>query len=119
MPMLSRNDTIILGQQVDVAKVLDLLAMFKEAGKEMIDVRTILDEAAPKIKDFPALVTKLEQLSGSHDTCNVSEFSNWMKVSRQTVYNWRDCGYLVYSGRKVNLPETLNLWRSLPWLGSK
>ena len=92
--------------------------MFKEAGKERIDVRTILDEAAPKIKDFPALASKLEQLSGSHDTCNVSEFYNWMKVSRQTVYNWRDCGYLVYSGRKVNLPETLELWLSLPWLGS-
>ncbi len=63
--MLSRNDTIILGQQVDVAKALDLLTMFKEAGKERIDVRTILDESAPKIKDFPALVAKLEQLSGS------------------------------------------------------
>ena len=44
--MLSRNDSIILGQQVDVTKVLDLLAMFKEAGKERIDIRTILDEAA-------------------------------------------------------------------------
>ena len=39
--MLSRNDTIILGQQVDVAKALDLLTMFKDAGKEKIDVRTI------------------------------------------------------------------------------
>ena len=49
MPMLSRNDTIILGQQVDVAKALDLLTMFRGAGKEKIDVRTILNEAAPKI----------------------------------------------------------------------
>ena len=39
VPMLSRNDSIILGQQVDVAKALDLLAMFKEAGKERIDRR--------------------------------------------------------------------------------
>ena len=54
--MLSRNDTITLGQQVDVGKALDLLTMFKEAGKERIDVRTILDEAAPKIKDYAALL---------------------------------------------------------------
>ena len=27
VPMLSRNDSIILGQQVDVAKALDLLTM--------------------------------------------------------------------------------------------
>ena len=117
--MLSRNDSIILGQQVDVAKALDLLTMFKEAGKERIDIRTILDEAAPKIKDYSALVAKLEQLSGNHATCSITEFVNWTKVSRQTVYKWRDCGYLVYSGRKVNLPETLDLWRFLPWLGSK
>ena len=37
--MLSRNDTITLGLQVDVGKALDLLRMFKEAGKERIDVR--------------------------------------------------------------------------------
>lgn len=117
--MLSRNDMTVLMQQVDVGKALDLLTMFKEAGKEKIDVRTIMDEAAPKIKDYAALVERLEQLAGNHGTCNVSEFSAWMKVSRQTVYNWRDCGYLVYSGKKVNLPETLDLWLSLPWLGSK
>lgn len=31
-----------------------MLTMFKEAGKEKIDVRTIMDEAAPKIKDYAA-----------------------------------------------------------------
>lgn len=88
--MLTRNDSIILGQQVDVNKALDLLKMFQEAGKEKIDVWTILDESAPKIKSFATLEAKLEQLAGNHETCNVSEFSNWMKVSRSTVYTWRD-----------------------------
>lgn len=46
----------VLMQQVDVGKALDLLTMFKEAGKEKIGIRTILDEAAPKIKDYAALV---------------------------------------------------------------
>ena len=49
--MLTRSYITILMQQVDVTKAYDLLAMFKEAGKERIDIRTILDEAAPKIKD--------------------------------------------------------------------
>ena len=117
--MLTRSDITILMQQVDVAKALDLLNMFKGAGKERIDIRTILDEAAPKIKDYSALVARLEQLSGNHATCSITEFAAWLKVSRQTVYNWRDANYLVYSGKKVNLPETLDLWLSLPWLGSK
>ena len=42
-----------------------------------------------------------------------------MKVSRQTVYNWKDSNYLVFAGNEFNLPETLDLWLSLPWLGSK
>ena len=34
--MLTRSDITILMQQVDVTKEYDLLAMFKEAGKERI-----------------------------------------------------------------------------------
>ena len=33
--------------------------------------------------------------------------------------NWKDSNYLVFTGNKVNLPERLDLWLSLPWLGSK
>ena len=65
--MLTRSDITILMQQVEVTKAYDLLAMFKEAGKERIDIRTILDEAAPKIKDYSALVVKLEQHRVSGD----------------------------------------------------
>ena len=80
--MLSRNDMTVLMQQVDVGKALDLLTMFKEAGKEKIDVRTI-------IKDYAALVEKLEQLAGNHGTCNVSEFSAWDEgASREPVAGW-------------------------------
>ena len=68
--MLTRSDITILMQQVDVTKAYDLLAMFKEAGKERIDIRTILDEAAPKIKDYSELVARLEQLSMNHATCS-------------------------------------------------
>lgn len=37
--ILTRSDITILMQQVDVGKALDLLTMFKEAGKEKIDIR--------------------------------------------------------------------------------
>ena len=62
-------------QHVDVTKAYDLLAMFKEAGKGRSDNRTILDEAASKIKDYHALVVRLEQLSGNHATCCITEFA--------------------------------------------
>ena len=40
-------------------------------------------------------MARLEQLSGNHATCSITEFAVWMKVSRQTVYNWKDSNYLV------------------------
>lgn len=64
--MLTRNDSIILSQQVDVNKAVDLLKMFQDAGKEKIDVWTILDESAPKLKSIATLEAKLEQLAGNH-----------------------------------------------------
>ncbi len=112
--MFTRSDIITLRQQVDVNKALELLTMFKEAGNERIDVRTLLDEAALKIKDYHALLERLKKMAEGHETCNHSEFAAWLGVSRQTVYNWKDCNYLMYTGNKVNLPATLELWTSLP-----
>lgn len=41
--MLTKSDITILMQQVDVTKAYGLLAMFKEAGKERIDIRAVRD----------------------------------------------------------------------------
>ena len=49
----------------------------------------------------------------SHDHCTPTELANWNKVSRQTVYNWRDRGLLVYDGRRINVPGTVALWKFL------
>ena len=84
--MLTRSDITILMQQVDVTKAYDLLAMFKGAGKERIDIWTILDEAAPKIKDYSALVARLEQFSGNHATCSITEFGNGLNASVHFVH---------------------------------
>ena len=35
---MAKNDNVILGMQVDVNKAYDLLNMFKEAGKNLIDI---------------------------------------------------------------------------------
>ncbi len=62
---------------------------------------------------------KFSDAAEGRETCNHTEFAVWMGVSRQTVYNWKECSYLMYTGNKVNLPATFELWSSLPWLGSK
>ena len=69
--MLTRSDITILMQQVDVTKAYDLLAMFKEAGKERIDIRTILERDESNIQGhFPAP----ERKDQSKWECRLSPF---------------------------------------------
>lgn len=105
--------------QVDVGKAYDLLTMFKEAGKNRIDIQTILDEASPKIVGYKDHLAKLSSIATRKESCNFSEFSGWLDVSRQTVYNWRGNGYLVHTKSKIDIPATVQLWESLPWLADK
>lgn len=116
---MAKNDSVILRMQVDVNKAYDLLNMFKEAGKNRIDIQTILDEAAPKIIGYKKYLEKLADIATRKESCNFSEFAGWLDVSRQTVYNWRDNGYLVHTKSKIDIPATVRLWESLPWLADK
>ena len=58
-------------------------------------------------------LARLERTAESHGRCTPTELANWNKVSRQTVYNWRDRGLLVYDGRRINVPGTVALWKFL------
>lgn len=117
--MTPRNESTLLRMQVDVNKAYDLLNMFKEAGKNRIDIQTILDEAAPKIVGYKKYLEKLADIATRKESCNFSEFAGWLDVSRQTVYNWRDNGYLAHTKSKIDIPATVRLWESLPWLADK
>ena len=117
--MLTRSDMLTLGMQVDVNTAYDLLRMFKDAGQSHINVETILDEAAPKIGGVEEYIKKLEHSSQIRKTCNFSELATWLNVSRQTVYNWKKFGYLVYDKTAIDLAATVELWKSIPWLSGK
>ena len=117
--MLTRSDMLTLGMQVDVNKAYELLRMFKDAGQSHINVETILDEAAPKIGGVEEYIKKLEHSSQIRKTCNFSELATWLNVSRQTVYNWKKFGYLVYDKTAIDLAATVELWKSIPWLSGK
>lgn len=117
--MLTRSDMLTLGMQVDVNKAYDLLRMFKETGQSHIDIETILDEAAPKIGGVEEYIKKLEHSSQIRKTCNFSKLATWLNVSRQTVYNWKKFGYLVYDKTAIDMAATVELWKSIPWLSGK
>ena len=71
-------------------------------------------EWRPWITDWPEHLARLERTAESHDRCTPTELANWNKVSRQTVYNWRDRWLLVYDAdKKIDVPATVALWRFL------
>ena len=65
--MTPRNESTLLRMQVDVNKAYDLLNMFKEAGKNRIDIQTILDideSVAPYLSALPGSVFERKGISG-------------------------------------------------------
>ena len=108
--MERRNEVHV---KMDVKSAQDFLAMVAENGDTMVEVQDLLAFARPWITDWPEHLARLERTAESHDRCTPTELANWNKVSRQTVYNWRDRGLLVYDGRRINVPGTVALWRFL------
>ena len=111
--MERRNEVDVLHVKMDVKSAQDFLAMVAENGDTMVEVQDLLAFARPLITDWPEHLARLERTAESHDRCTPTELANWNKVSRQTVYNWRDRGLLVYDGRRINVPGTVALWRFL------
>jgi hypothetical protein len=94
--------------------VWDFQAIVAKKGDDMVEVQDLLAFARPWITDWPEHLVRLERTAESHDRCTPTELANWNKVSRQTVYNWRDRGLLVYDAKKkIDVPATIALWRFL------
>lgn len=56
-----------------------------------------------RIENWQEKYEKLEKLSQNHDTCNVTEFSKWIGISRQAFYNWKQNGFIIFQGHG-NMP---------------
>ena len=111
--MERRNEVDALHVKMDVKSAQVFLAMVAEKGDAMVEVQDLLAFARPRITDWPEHLARLERTAESPDHCTPTELANWNKVSRQTVYNWRDRGLLVYDGRRINVPGTVALWKFL------
>ena len=112
--MERRNEVDVLHVKMDVKSAQDFLAMVAEKGEAMVEVQDLLAFARPWITDWPEHLARLERTAESHDHCTPTELANWNKVSRQTVYNWRDRGLLVFDAKKkIDVPATVALWRFL------
>lgn len=103
----------VLKLKIDIKAAQEALDMLAKRGKVLTDVRTLLTFSMPQVSEWQVRLEKLERIGESHDKCTITEIANWLKVSRQTIYNWRDRGLLVYDGRRIDTRKTIALWKIL------
>ena len=110
------NDMDMAALEFDVKAAQDVLNMFAEAGKTRIRVQDLLRQCMARIDNWQEKFEKLETLSKNHDICNATEFSHWMGISRQAFYNWKQNGFIIFRGTRIDLPGTYKFWIELKWL---
>ena len=82
--------------------------------RRAITIKEILQLATPRVANREAVMQKMAHLSTLRDDCNLSEFARALGVSRQSVTNWKDNGYLVLTlGNRIKVKDTLELWEYL------
>ena len=82
--------------------------------RRAITIKELLQLATPRVANREAVMQKMAHLSTLRDDCNLSEFARALGVSRQSVTNWKDNGYLVLTlGNRIKVKDTLELWEYL------
>lgn len=82
--------------------------------RRAITIREIIQLATPRVANREAIMQKMAHLSTLRDDCNLSEFARALGVSRQSIMNWKDNGYLAMAfGNRIKVKETLELWEYL------
>ncbi len=82
--------------------------------RRAITIREVIQLATPRVANRDAVMQKMEHLATLRDDCNLSEFARGLGVSRQSVTNWKDNGYLVQAfNNRIKVKETLELWEYL------
>jgi len=110
------SDMEMASLEFNVKDALNVLKMYADAGRDRIQAKDLLQQCMPLIENWQERYEKLETIKENHQYCNYTEFAAWMKVSRQTAYNWKASGYIIHNGKKVDLPGTFKFWTELKWL---
>ena len=111
----------LLNIRLNANSVTDMLQYPKEKDEKakktgvyktysLISVRDLISICAIKIEKPAVHIEKMKALAENRKLYNMKELSERLGISRQTLYNWRDGGWLVMDEGKVHLPKTIELW---------
>lgn len=100
-----------LNHNLDIRTAISILQKLNENGRRVISVKELLCLSVPRIAHKEQVLLKLKEYSKVRTECNCSELSNVLGISRQTIYNWMDRGYLLINDyNKIKVLETYNYW---------
>ena len=79
-----------LKHNIDIRTTINVLQKLSEQGKRVISVKELICLASPRIAHKEEVMKKLKEYSKVRLECNCNELSNFLGISRQTIYNWLD-----------------------------
>ena len=100
-----------LKHNLDIRTTIGVLQKLNDQGRRVISVKELLCLSVPRIAHKEDVLNKLKEYSKVRKECNCNELSGVLGISRQTVYNWLDRGYLITNQyKKIQVIETYNYW---------
>lgn len=114
---MTQNEIRIMNLSVDIQSARDIMAIESSQGKRAISIGTLLIYCLPRIEHRAEKLELLRKCASLRDIWNISELSTQLKVTRQTLYNWKRHGLLILNNDgKVILPLTVSLWDDLSFV---
>ena len=114
-PETTRMLKAVLGLRLDTDRLLPFLRSFYEKGYNHITLYDLVDITIRKVGITSEDISRLRDTADLHPEMKKAEFARYLKVSRQTIYNWMADGLLILTSdhTRIRTRDTALLWELL------
>ena len=107
------SDDRYLGFTFEPEKAIRVLTDLRDLGYDL-SIRQMLVFALSKIEHCQEKLEKMKHLLEVREFISVSGLATALGVTRQTIYNWRDAGYVFRTPTgQIDLKETIDFWETI------
>ena len=107
------SDDRYLGFTFEPEKAIRVLMDLRDLGYDL-SIRQMLVFALSKIEHCQEKLEKMKHLLEVREFISVSGLATALGVTRQTIYNWRDAGYVFRTPTgQIDLKETIDFWETI------
>ena len=114
-PETTRMLKAVLGLRLDTDRLLPFLRSFSEKGYNHITLYDLVDITIRKVGITSEDISRLRDTADLHPEMKKAEYARYLKVSRQTIYNWMADGLLILTSdhTRIRTRDTALLWELL------